>query len=160
MGHLAPAPVAVDMRFVTPDIKRGDYYVFRAPITGGVKYVYPRMMGEKIFPVWWEKKHEKPSGGALEKKAAKQWGMLQAKIAAEKKKELETAYGRCVSGQYKQLYGALKDMSKNCRLCRTSVGIQQIICSHPIEDNAAKNRRILWSAVAFLGVSYLFLKRK
>jgi hypothetical protein len=33
------------MQFVLPDVKKGDYYNFRNPVTGRTMYVYPFMMG-------------------------------------------------------------------------------------------------------------------
>jgi hypothetical protein len=35
------------MRFVTPQIKKGDFYLTKSPISGRNFYVYPRMMGER-----------------------------------------------------------------------------------------------------------------
>lgn len=51
MQHLSPGPVQVPMYFVEPHVKRGDYYLFINPITGRRMWVYPRMMGERRFPV-------------------------------------------------------------------------------------------------------------
>ena len=45
MPRLAPQPVDVQMQFVLPDVKKGDYYNVRNPITGRQMYVYPFMMG-------------------------------------------------------------------------------------------------------------------
>jgi hypothetical protein len=50
MPNLAPCPEPIDLRFVLPDIKRGDYYLFNSPVTGRRLFVYPRMMGERYFP--------------------------------------------------------------------------------------------------------------
>jgi hypothetical protein len=45
MPRLAPRPVDVQMQFVLPDVKKGDYYNVCNPITGRQMYVYPFMMG-------------------------------------------------------------------------------------------------------------------
>jgi hypothetical protein len=50
MPRLSPQPVDVQMQFVLPDVKKGDYYNFRNPLTGRTMYVYPFMMGERYFP--------------------------------------------------------------------------------------------------------------
>jgi len=52
MPRLAPRPVAIDMRFVIPDIKRGDYYLLHSEDTGLRRFIYPRKMGEQKFAVW------------------------------------------------------------------------------------------------------------
>lgn len=51
MALLSKRPAVVDMRFVTPHVKKGDFYLMKSPITGRNLYVYPRMMGEKRFAV-------------------------------------------------------------------------------------------------------------
>lgn len=48
---LLPGPANVQMYFVEPHVKRGDYYLMINPITGRRMWVYPRMMGERHFPV-------------------------------------------------------------------------------------------------------------
>lgn len=51
MTHLLPGPAPVQMYFVKPHVKRGDYYLMTNPVTGRRMWVYPRMMGTKRFPV-------------------------------------------------------------------------------------------------------------
>jgi hypothetical protein len=53
MPRLSPQPADVQMQFVLPDVKKGDYYNFRNPLTGRTMYVYPFMMGERYFPAVW-----------------------------------------------------------------------------------------------------------
>ena len=48
---LLPGPANVQMYFVEPHVKRGDYYLMINPITGRRMWVYPRMMGERRYPV-------------------------------------------------------------------------------------------------------------
>lgn len=47
MARLLDNPAVVDMRFVIPRIKKGDFYLLKSPISGRNLYVYPRMMGER-----------------------------------------------------------------------------------------------------------------
>lgn len=49
--HLLPGPANVQMYFVEPHVKRGDYYLMINPITGRRMWAYPRMMGTRRFPV-------------------------------------------------------------------------------------------------------------
>jgi hypothetical protein len=49
--RLLPGPAKVQMYFVEPHVKRGDYHLFINPITGRRMWAYPRMMGERRFPV-------------------------------------------------------------------------------------------------------------
>ena len=49
--RLLPGPAKVPMYFVRPHVKRGDYHLFINPITGRRMWAYPRMMGERRFPV-------------------------------------------------------------------------------------------------------------
>jgi hypothetical protein len=49
--RLLPGPAKVPMYFVEPHVKRGDYHLFINPITGRRMWAYPRMMGERRFPV-------------------------------------------------------------------------------------------------------------
>jgi len=49
--RLLPGPAKVQMYFVKPHVKRGDYHLFINPITGRRMWAYPRMMGERRFPV-------------------------------------------------------------------------------------------------------------
>jgi hypothetical protein len=51
MPRLLSRPSVVDMRFVTPNIKKGDFYLFKSPVSGRNLYVYPRMMGERCTPL-------------------------------------------------------------------------------------------------------------
>lgn len=51
MAMLSQRPVVVDMRFVRPRVAKGDFYLVKSPVSGRNYYVYPRMMGEKRFPV-------------------------------------------------------------------------------------------------------------
>lgn len=51
MAALLPGPANVQMYFVEPHVKRGDYYLAINPITGRRMWVYPRMMGTRRFPV-------------------------------------------------------------------------------------------------------------
>ncbi len=44
--RLAQCPVPVDMYFVKPHVKRGDYYLVMNPVTGRRMWVYPKQMGE------------------------------------------------------------------------------------------------------------------
>lgn len=48
---LLPGPAPVQKYFVKPHVKRGDYYLMINRITGRRMWVYPRMMGERRFPV-------------------------------------------------------------------------------------------------------------
>lgn len=48
---LLPGPANIDMYFVDPHVKRGDYYLMINPVTGRRMWVYPRMMRERQFPV-------------------------------------------------------------------------------------------------------------
>lgn len=50
MPRLSPHPVTMQMQFVLPDVKKGDYYNVRNPLTGRTMYVYPFMMQERYFP--------------------------------------------------------------------------------------------------------------
>jgi hypothetical protein len=47
MPRLLQNPAVIDMRFVRPQIKKGDFYLFKSPVSGRNLYVYPRMMGER-----------------------------------------------------------------------------------------------------------------
>jgi len=49
MVRLLPGPERVQMYFVRPHVKRGDYHLFINPITGRRMWAYPRMMAEKRF---------------------------------------------------------------------------------------------------------------
>lgn len=49
--RLLPGPAKVQMYFVEPHVKRGDYHLFINPVTGRRMWAYPRMMGERRFPV-------------------------------------------------------------------------------------------------------------
>ena len=51
MPLLSQKPAVVDMRFVKPRVAKGDFYLIKSPVSGRNYYVYPRMMGEKTFPV-------------------------------------------------------------------------------------------------------------
>ena len=50
MVRLLPGPAPIQMYFVKPHVKRGDYYLMINRITGRRMWVYPRMMGERRFP--------------------------------------------------------------------------------------------------------------
>jgi hypothetical protein len=47
MARLSERPVVVDMRFVKPHVKKGDFYLIKSPVSGRNYYVYPRMMSKK-----------------------------------------------------------------------------------------------------------------
>ena len=51
MPRLLSKPAVVDMRFVRPHIKKGDFYLVKSPISGRNLYVYPRMMGERCTAI-------------------------------------------------------------------------------------------------------------
>ena len=156
MPMLAPEPVAVDMRFVTPDIKRGDYYIMRAPITGGVKWVYPRMMGEKEYAVWWQGGRDKPTPDQLEKKAAAALRKFQKKLEAEKRKKAMAEQCSCLSQQQKMLF------EKVSSLVAPSVSVScmshQGMVEPCVSEHQEATKKLFWGALAFLGVTYLFFK--
>jgi hypothetical protein len=47
MALLSQRPVVVDMRFINPHVKKGDFYLIKSPVSGRNYYVYPRMVGRK-----------------------------------------------------------------------------------------------------------------
>jgi hypothetical protein len=50
--RLAQCPLPIDMYFVEPHVKRGDYYLVMNPTTGRRMWVYPRTMGEQQPPFY------------------------------------------------------------------------------------------------------------
>jgi hypothetical protein len=51
MPNLSRYPTPIQMEFVTPHVKRGDYYLVMNPHTGRRTWVYPRKMGEDRYAV-------------------------------------------------------------------------------------------------------------
>jgi len=170
MASLAPWPVAIDMRFVTPDIKHGDYYIMRAPITGGVKYVYPRMMGEKKYAVWWPDKWEgmPPSRQmAIAMSAIKK---EQGKLKRLDREPKEKSLFSLISDQHKHLNSALKELKSALEdkkapsaSRRISTDVQRdsdssILALRNPEKESDATKLIVGAAVV-LGVAYFFSRK-
>jgi len=51
MPNLSRYPTPIQQYFVTPHVKRGDYYLTINPFTGRRNWVYPRKMGEARYAV-------------------------------------------------------------------------------------------------------------
>jgi hypothetical protein len=51
MPNLSRYPTPIQQEFVTPHVKRGDYYLTINPFTGRRNWVYPRKMGEARYAV-------------------------------------------------------------------------------------------------------------
>lgn len=51
MPNLSRYPTPIQQEFVTPHVKRGDYYLTINPHTGRRNWVYPRKMGEARYAV-------------------------------------------------------------------------------------------------------------
>lgn len=51
MPNLSRYPTPIQMEFVRPHVKRGDYYLFMNPHTGRRTWAYPRKMGEDRYAV-------------------------------------------------------------------------------------------------------------
>lgn len=51
MPNLSRYPTPIQQEFVTPHVKRGDYYLTINPLTGRRNWVYPRKMGEARYAV-------------------------------------------------------------------------------------------------------------
>jgi hypothetical protein len=51
MPNLSRYPTPIQMEFVRPHVKQGDYYLFMNPHTGRRTWVYPRKMGEDRYAV-------------------------------------------------------------------------------------------------------------
>jgi hypothetical protein len=51
MPNLSRYPTPIQMEFVRPHVKRGDYYLFMNPHTGRRTWVHPRKMGEDRYAV-------------------------------------------------------------------------------------------------------------
>jgi hypothetical protein len=51
MPNLSRYSTPIQMEFVRPHVKRGDYYLFMNPHSGRREWVYPRKMGEDRYAV-------------------------------------------------------------------------------------------------------------
>lgn len=51
MPNLSRYPTPIQMEFITPHVKRGDYYLFMNPHSGRRMWAYPRKMGEDRYAV-------------------------------------------------------------------------------------------------------------
>jgi len=51
VARLAPRTVRPSRYHVLPHVTDGEYYVARSPATGRTRYIYPRLMQERFFPI-------------------------------------------------------------------------------------------------------------
>lgn len=51
MPNLSRYPTPIQMEFIRPHVKQGDYYLFMNPHSGRREWVHPRKMGEDRYAV-------------------------------------------------------------------------------------------------------------